>query len=129
MPDSPLDRLFRLERRGYLWGLRGIRALLEWCGRPERRYATVLVGGTNGKGSTAAALERMLREAGYRTALYTSPHLVRFEERLRVRGRGVDLACPRIDAIPQAEEVDVVPVAVPRITTRSASATRSSIVA
>ncbi|MBI5837138.1 MAG: bifunctional folylpolyglutamate synthase/dihydrofolate synthase [Candidatus Eisenbacteria bacterium] len=87
MPDPRLGRLFRLERRGYLWGLRGIRALLTWCGRPERRYATVLVGGTNGKGSTAAALDRILREAGFRTGLYTSPHLVDFRERVRVDGR------------------------------------------
>ncbi|HVP39337.1 MAG TPA: Mur ligase family protein [Candidatus Saccharimonadales bacterium] len=92
MAESPLARLYRLERRGPHWGLAGIRRLLEWCGHPERRYPAVLVGGTNGKGSTAAALERILREAGYRTGLYTSPHLVDFGERVRVDGRAIPAA-------------------------------------
>ena len=47
---------------------------------------TITVGGTNGKGSTCALLESMLRHAGYRTALYTSPHLIRFNERIRIDG-------------------------------------------
>ncbi|MBL8385598.1 MAG: bifunctional tetrahydrofolate synthase/dihydrofolate synthase [Burkholderiales bacterium] len=52
--------------------------------------ATIVVGGTNGKGSTCAMLDAILRAAGYRTGLYTSPHLLRFNERARVDGREVD---------------------------------------
>jgi len=48
------------------------------------------VAGTNGKGSTCAMLESILRHAGYRTGVYTSPHLVHFEERLRLQGEPVD---------------------------------------
>jgi dihydrofolate synthase / folylpolyglutamate synthase len=97
VPDPFLARLFHMERRGPHWGLAGIRRLLEWSGRPERGYAAVLVGGTNGKGSTAAALERILRAAGYRTGLYTSPHLVDFRERIRVDGRRI--SAPRLRAL------------------------------
>jgi hypothetical protein len=50
----------------------------------------ITVGGTNGKGSTCAMLDAMLRCAGYRTGLYTSPHLLRYNERVRIDGRDVD---------------------------------------
>src|SRR5678815_4939868 len=61
-------------------------AALDLRGRPERRFRSVHVAGTNGKGSTAAMLESMLRAAGRRTGLYTSPHLVDFAERIRAGG-------------------------------------------
>jgi dihydrofolate synthase/folylpolyglutamate synthase len=60
--------------------------MLEALGHPERRFASVLIAGTNGKGSTAATLASILRVAGYKTALYSSPHLVRINERVRVNG-------------------------------------------
>lgn len=82
---------------GPKWGLRGIRFLLAACGNPEKQFPSVLVGGTNGKGSTSAVLERILRSAGYRTGLYTSPHLVRFEERIRVGGRVI--SGPKLQAL------------------------------
>jgi dihydrofolate synthase/folylpolyglutamate synthase len=63
-----------------------VRAMLEALGHPERRFASVLIAGTNGKGSTAATLASILRVAGYKTALYSSPHLVRINERIRVNG-------------------------------------------
>jgi dihydrofolate synthase / folylpolyglutamate synthase len=66
-----------------------VRAMLEALGHPERRFASVLIAGTNGKGSTAATLSSILRVAGYRTALYSSPHLVRINERLRVNGEAI----------------------------------------
>lgn len=56
----------------------------------EFRCPVITVAGTNGKGSTCAMLESILRQAGYRTGVYTSPHLVNFEERLRLNGRPVD---------------------------------------
>ena len=67
-------------------GLRNISILLEALGNPQRQFPSVLVAGTNGKGSVAAFCESILRKAGYRTGLYTSPHLERIEERIQVRG-------------------------------------------
>jgi dihydrofolate synthase/folylpolyglutamate synthase len=64
-----------------------VRILLGALGNPERRFPAVLIAGTNGKGSTAATLASILTEAGMRTGLYTSPHLERPNERIRV-GRG-----------------------------------------
>jgi dihydrofolate synthase / folylpolyglutamate synthase len=66
-----------------------VRAMLEALDHPERRFAGVLIAGTNGKGSTAATLASILRVAGYKTALYSSPHLVRINERLRVNGEPI----------------------------------------
>ena len=66
-----------------------VRQMLEALSHPERRFASILIAGTNGKGSTAATLESILRTAGHRTALYTSPHLVRVNERIRVEGEEI----------------------------------------
>ena len=68
-------------------GLERIHALLDQLGRPQRAFPGVLVVGTNGKGSTAAMLESILRAAGYRTGLYTSPHLLSVRERIQIAGR------------------------------------------
>ena len=73
--------------------LENIAALSERLGHPERAYPAAHIAGTNGKGSTAAFLESILRHAGYRTGLYTSPHLERINERIRVNGEEIpDLA-------------------------------------
>lgn len=61
-------------------------ALLSALGNPQTRYRSVLIAGTKGKGSTAAMLESILRAAGYKTGLYTSPHLHTYRERIRVNG-------------------------------------------
>jgi dihydrofolate synthase/folylpolyglutamate synthase len=66
--------------------LRLMRVLLRALGHPEQRFRSVLIAGTNGTGSTAATLESIVRAAGYRTGLYTSPHLVRVNERIRING-------------------------------------------
>lgn len=71
------------------FNLDGIRALAERLGHPERAYPSAHIAGTNGKGSTAAMLERMLRAAGFRTGLYTSPHLERVNERIRLAGEEI----------------------------------------
>ncbi len=84
--------LGRLERFGIKLGLDTTRELLARLGSPERRYRTVLVAGTNGKGSTAALLASMAAAAGYRTGLFTSPHLESVRERLRIDGRGIGAA-------------------------------------
>jgi dihydrofolate synthase/folylpolyglutamate synthase len=66
-----------------------VREMLLALGNPERRFASVLIAGTNGKGSTAATLASILRAAGYKTGLYSSPHLVRINERIRVNGEDI----------------------------------------
>ncbi len=85
-----LDEMYLFERSGMRPGLDGITRLLETAGRPDRAFPSILVGGTNGKGSTAAHLDSILRAAGLRTGLYTSPHLLRFHERIRVQGREIE---------------------------------------
>ncbi len=74
--------LFALNRRGIRPGLRRIRGLLEALGHPERGLRTLVVAGTNGKGSTTRLLARLLQDAGHRVACYTSPHLLQVYERL-----------------------------------------------
>jgi dihydrofolate synthase / folylpolyglutamate synthase len=84
-----LEELFRFERSGMRLGLEGVERLLDRGGRPDRAFPSVLVAGTNGKGSTAAHLASILRAAGLRVGLYTSPHLIRFNERIRVNGHAI----------------------------------------
>jgi len=81
-----LEDLYRFERSGMRLGLEGIESLLEPAGRPDRAFPSALIAGTNGKGSTAAHLSSILRAAGKRVGLYTSPHLLRFNERIRIDG-------------------------------------------
>ncbi len=75
-PGEP-RRKFRLEE---------MRTLVEALGHPERRFRSVLIAGTNGKGSTASTLAAIMQSAGYRVGLYTSPHLERVNERIRING-------------------------------------------
>lgn len=70
-------------------GLARLSYLLLLLGNPERKFKAVHVVGTNGKGSTAATLSSIIKESGYKTALYTSPHLVSFGERLTIDGKDV----------------------------------------
>src|SRR5690242_2772050 len=69
--------------------LENIAILAERLGRPDRAYPSAHIAGTNGKGSTAAFLETILRHAGSRTGLYTSPHLERINERMRINGEEI----------------------------------------
>src|ERR1035437_4722944 len=66
-----------------------MRVLLKAMNHPERAFPAVLIAGTNGKGSTAATLASILRASGLKTGLYTSPHLVRINERIRVNGEEI----------------------------------------
>ncbi len=81
-----LDYLFGLQRFGIKLGLVNITALLKQLGDPQASLKAVHIAGTNGKGSTGAFLTSILRRAGYRVGLYTSPHLVDFTERIQVNG-------------------------------------------
>jgi dihydrofolate synthase/folylpolyglutamate synthase len=80
-----LDYLFDLRRFGVKLGLETITNLLQRLDHPQRKYATLHIGGTNGKGSSAAMVAAMLQAGGYRVGLYTSPHLIDFRERIRVQ--------------------------------------------
>lgn len=86
--DAPVtvEYLNTLKRFGEKPGLARIRFLLERLGQPQAAYPAVHVAGTNGKGSTAAMIAAILQAAGYRTGLFTSPHLVRYNERIQVNG-------------------------------------------
>lgn len=84
---SELQWLYGLTARGIRLELDRMRGGLAHRGHPERGLAVVHVAGTNGKGSVSSFCERMLRAAGYRTGLFTSPHLHRFVERFKVNGR------------------------------------------
>ncbi len=83
---AALEQLYGLERFGIKLGLENIRRLLSLLGNPHEGLQAVHVTGTNGKGSTSAYTASVLRKAGYRVGLYTSPHLVRFNERIQVDG-------------------------------------------
>jgi dihydrofolate synthase / folylpolyglutamate synthase len=85
-----LGRLDGLRHLGVDFGLDRVQRALAALGAPEQRLPAVQIAGTNGKGSTAAMTEAILRAAGWRTGLYTSPHLSRFTERIRVDGAEVD---------------------------------------
>jgi dihydrofolate synthase/folylpolyglutamate synthase len=89
--QAQLNRLGKLSPVGDRLGLERIRALLERLGRPERHLPPVFhVAGTNGKGSTVALLRAALEAADYTVHGFTSPHLVRFNERIRIAGELID---------------------------------------
>jgi dihydrofolate synthase/folylpolyglutamate synthase len=93
--SDPLDFLFSLERLGMKFGLEKIAALCEELGHPERAFRSMVIAGTNGKGSVTVMVETALRSAGHRTARYTSPHLLRLEERFVIDGREVETGALR----------------------------------
>jgi dihydrofolate synthase/folylpolyglutamate synthase len=71
------------------FGLHGIRTLLTSLDHPEKKFSSIHIAGTNGKGSTASMIASIFTAAGYKIGLYTSPHLVRFNERIRVNGKSI----------------------------------------
>ncbi len=91
MSDPILERVMRLHPRSIDLGLERIERLLAALGSPERKLPPIVhVAGTNGKGSLVAYLRAMTEAAGYRVHVYTSPHLVRFNERIRLAGRLIE---------------------------------------
>jgi dihydrofolate synthase/folylpolyglutamate synthase len=84
-----LTEMYGLRRFGIILGLDIIRGMLEQLGNPQHRFSTIHIAGTNGKGSIASALANILFHAGYRVGLYTSPHLVRFNERIRINNKEI----------------------------------------
>jgi dihydrofolate synthase/folylpolyglutamate synthase len=86
---NALQYVFSLEQFGVKLGLDHIRSLCSALGNPQRAYHTIIVAGTNGKGSVTAMVDRALGAAGHRSARYISPHLFRLEERFAVNGREI----------------------------------------
>src|SRR5579884_1389392 len=92
--ESAVARMYALGHElattpSHKFDLAHMRALLAALQNPEKKFPSVLVAGTNGKGSTAATLASILRASGLRTGLYTSPHLVRINERIRTNGEEI----------------------------------------
>jgi dihydrofolate synthase/folylpolyglutamate synthase len=87
---------------GYKPGLARIKRLLHYLDNPHQNLKIIHLAGTNGKGSTAAILERIYREAGYKTALYSSPHYFHFNERIKINGR----ACSTYELAEIVKEVE-----------------------
>jgi dihydrofolate synthase/folylpolyglutamate synthase len=88
--QQSLDYLYGLEKFGMIFGLTQVKRILKAIGDPHREVQAIHIGGTNGKGSTAAMIASILQKEGYRVGLYTSPHLIRFTERIKVNGKEID---------------------------------------
>ncbi len=83
---ASIDFLYGLEKSGIKLGLDRTINLLSWAGNPEKSFKSIHIAGTNGKGSVACFLNSILVHGGFRTGLFTSPHLVSYRERMRVNG-------------------------------------------
>ncbi|MBN3032638.1 MAG: bifunctional folylpolyglutamate synthase/dihydrofolate synthase [Candidatus Saganbacteria bacterium] len=86
---AAIKYLRSLEKFGINLGLERVARLLDGLGGPQRKIKTLHVAGTNGKGSTCAMIASILKEAGYKVGLYTSPHLLSFNERIKINGRDI----------------------------------------
>ena len=89
--ETAIARMYALghelaQTPSHKFDLAHMRVLLGALENPERRFPSVLIAGTNGKGSTASTLASILQASGLRTGLYTSPHLVRINERIQIGG-------------------------------------------
>jgi len=84
--ELALEKLFSLHTFGIKLGLDNITRFLEYLGNPQKKLKTFHIAGSNGKGSTASFIASILMEFGYKTGLYTSPHFVKFNERIQING-------------------------------------------
>lgn len=87
--EEAINRLYRLEFTGMKLGLDNIRALMESLGNPHSAFLAIHVAGTNGKGSVSNMLAAALQANGYKTGLFTSPHLVSYTERMKINGKEI----------------------------------------
>ncbi len=103
--ESLLRELYKLHASNIKFGLETEEALLEKLGNPHKHQKYIHVAGTNGKGSVCAMIESILRYTGIKTGLYTSPHLVKINERIRVNGKCIDddVMVRLIDGISKAD--------------------------
>src|SRR5919206_2486018 len=93
--ETAVERMYALghelaQTPAHKFDLAHMRVLLGALEHPETNFPAVLIAGTNGKGSTAATLASILQASGLCTGLYTSPHLVRINERIRINGENID---------------------------------------
>lgn len=88
--NKALEKLFSLHQFGIKLGLDSIIKLLDFLGNPQKHLKCFHIAGSNGKGSTSSFIASILCEAGFKVGLYTSPHLVRFNERIRINGEEID---------------------------------------
>ena len=99
--EDALSYIHRVDWRGSIPGLSRIDTLLGMLGHPERSVKYIHITGTNGKGSTCAMLAAILRQAGYKTGLYTSPYIFRFNERMQINGTPIsdDALCALVEEL------------------------------
>lgn len=109
--DYSLTRSFRYSPEKF--DLKRMEILLEKLGNPHEKYKIIHIAGTKGKGSTAAFIETILRTAGYKTGLYTSPHMIDFRERIRLCGEKV----PKREFVGLVEKIKPIAENIERITT------------
>lgn len=107
--EGILSALYTRTALGIEPGLSVTERLVEGLGHPERSFLVVHVAGTNGKGSLCAMVDSILRASGFRVGLYTSPHLIDFNERFRVQGEPIanDALAPLIEQVLQLDEQQV----------------------
>ena len=87
--DSLLDELYSYSMHGIKLGLENIKSLCKELGDPQKDYKIIHIAGTNGKGSTSTTIETILLEAGYKVGKYTSPHILKFNERIRANDEDI----------------------------------------
>lgn len=87
--EKQLKWLYGLQANGIKLGLKNVEHLLRRMGNPQKNFRTIHVAGSDGKGSTCAILASVLREAGYNVGLFTSPHVLRFNERISINGEDI----------------------------------------
>ncbi|MFA7290175.1 MAG: Mur ligase family protein, partial [Melioribacteraceae bacterium] len=87
---TALEKLFSLHQFGIKLGLDNTKDLLNFIGNPQKDLKCYHIAGSNGKGSTSSFIASILTEAGYKTGLYTSPHLIKFNERIRINGQMIE---------------------------------------
>ena len=99
--EDALSYIHRVDWRGSVPGLSRIDTLLGMLGHPEQAVKYIHITGTNGKGSTCAMLAAILRQAGYKTGLYTSPYIFRFNERMQINGTPIsdDALCALVEEL------------------------------
>ena len=85
--QESLNKLFALHTFGVKLGLENIQNFLDKIGNPQSKLKTIHVAGSNGKGSTSSFIASILMENGYKVGLYTSPHFVKFNERISINGK------------------------------------------
>lgn len=107
-----LNELYSYSLFGIKLGLENIQKICDHLGNPERKYKIIHITGTNGKGSTSTIIETVLLEAGYKVGKYTSPHILKFNERIRVNGEDIsdrDIALVYEKVKKAVEEIGITP--------------------